>query len=78
MGHHAGEAGPEARGDLQQQVVVRRDAAACLAGVDLDQRARRLRDARRSRSAVSRSSVITMICGAGGVQLAPPDPASAA
>ena len=42
MRHHAGEIRAEPRGDLQQQIVVRSDAAAALAGVDLDQRARRL------------------------------------
>ena len=60
MRHDAGEARAEPRGDLQQQVVVGRDAAAALAGIDLDQRPRRLPDARRSRRAVSRSSVSTM------------------
>ena len=34
--------GPSRVGDLQQQVIVRRHAAAALAGVDLDQRPRRL------------------------------------
>ena len=41
MGADAGKVAAEAGGDIQQQRVLRAEAAAVLAGVDLDQRARR-------------------------------------
>ena len=42
MRHNTDQIRPQSRGDLQQQVVVGRDAAAAFAGVDFDQHARRL------------------------------------